>query len=120
MVDSEPRWVEKGHPRPAAKADHGKLPMHLIPPEALTAMANRLRVGAEKYSERNWETGLQYSRTYSALMRHLLAWWGGEDIDPDPAAQGSSHLEAVLTNAAFLVTYEARKRGDLDDRPRVS
>lgn len=101
------------------KADDGKAPMHLIPPEAMHALANRLRLGAKKYDARNWEKGIAYSRVHSALLRHLFAWWSGEDIDPDPTAEGSSHLEGVLINAAFLVAFEKRfgAGSRFDDRP---
>ena len=97
------------------KLDAGKAPMDLIPPEAMWAMANRLRIGAKKYARRNWEEGIVFSRVFAAILRHLWAWWGGEDIDSD--GDGSSHLEAVLINAAFLVAFEKRGRTDLDDRP---
>jgi len=102
----------KGH-----KADADKLRMDLIPVEALDAMARRLTLGSQRYGARNWEKGIVYSRLYAALLRHLLAWWGGQDMDSDPAAGDSSHLEGVLINAAFLVALEKRGIPGLDDRP---
>lgn len=99
----------------ARKDDSDKPRMDLIPPEALTALGSVLGMGADKYGERNWEKGMSWGRPYAALMRHLIAWWGGEDKDPE---SGMSHLHHVLTNAAFLVAYEARGDGT-DDRRKV-
>lgn len=95
------------------KFDSGKLRMDLLPTDALEALARILTDGAVKYGARNWEKGMAWSRPYAALLRHLLAWWGGQDTDPE---SGHPHLWHVLTNAAFLVAYEQRKIGE-DDRP---
>lgn len=95
------------------KFDAGKLRMDLLPPDAMEALARILTDGAAKYGDRNWEKGMKWSRPHAALLRHLLAWWGGQDADPE---SGHSHLWHVLTNAAFLVSYEMRGIGE-DDRP---
>lgn len=95
------------------KHDAGKPRMDLVPPDAVIAMACVLADGAKKYGDRNWELGMAWSRPYAALLRHLYAWWGGEDIDPE---SGRQHLWHVLTNAAFLVAYALRGVG-ADDRP---
>ena len=104
-------------PAPMAKEgvkfDTGKLRMDLLPPDALEALSRILTDGAVKYGDRNWEKGMAWSRPYAALIRHLLAWWGGQDTDPE---SGHPHLWHVMTNAVFLVSYEQRKIGE-DDRP---
>jgi hypothetical protein len=94
--------------------DQGKLPLHLLPPELLTEVAKVLEKGAIKYAPRNWELGMDWSRVYGSLMRHLIAWWGGEDNDPET---GLPHVAHIATNAAFLVAYNARGVGN-DDRPK--
>jgi hypothetical protein len=86
--------------------------MDLIPPELLEGVGDILTFGAEKYSERNWEHGMKWSRPFGALMRHMWAWWGGEDKDPET---GRSHLWHAGCCIAFLIAYEARKTGQ-DDR----
>lgn len=102
------------------KHDSGKLPFHLLPPRALTAVAERLKVGAEKYGERNWEAGLDWHRCFAAAQRHLWAWWGGEDLDPDTPESftdmGKSHLAAAICMLLFLLEY-AETHPELDDRP---
>lgn len=97
------------------KDDTGKLPMHLIPPEAHLALARVLQQGAERYGEHNWEAGIGFNRLGNALQRHLLAWRMGEDIDPE---SGLPHLDHVFCNAMFLAVLNARGRVDCDDRYR--
>lgn len=100
------------------KFDAGKLPIHLIAPEMIDALAERLAIGAKKHGYRNWEKGIEYSRIFSAAMRHLWAWWKGEDFDTDSTVpEASSHLDAAFINIGFLVAFERRNRQDLDDRP---
>lgn len=96
------------------KMDAGKADYSLIPPEGPRGVATVLAYGARKYAPRNWEQGMAWSRPYSAIHRHLSAWWEGEDRDPDT---GYSHLWHVATNVFFLIAYEARNKGK-DDRPR--
>lgn len=95
------------------KFDQGKLRMDLLPPDALEALARILTDGAEKYGEYNWSKGMKWSRPYAALLRHLMAFWAGQDNDPE---SGHPHLWHVLTNAVFLTSYQIREIGE-DDRP---
>jgi hypothetical protein len=71
-----------------------------------------LTYGAVKYSERNWEKGMAWHRPFGALMRHMWAWWKGENVDPET---GYSHLAHAACCIAFLLTYERRGIGT-DDR----
>jgi hypothetical protein len=97
------------------KFDGDKLRYDLIPPELLEETARVLTYGAVKYSERNWEKGMAWHRPFGALMRHMWAWWGGEDRDPET---GFSHLAHAACCIAFLITYERRSIGT-DDRHKV-
>jgi len=100
----------------ARKDDQEKLQVDLVPPEAVEAMAAVLTDGAQRYGARNWEAGTRWGRFYAALQRHMLAWWAGEDTDPD---SGRPHLWHALCCVAFLTTYEIRGVGE-DDRPTVT
>lgn len=102
-------------PKGGVKYDGDKLRTDLIPVSAIMSLARVLTYGARKYDSRNWERGLEWSRPYGAAMRHLLAWWGGEDIDPE---SGLPHLEHALCNLAFLREY-MDTHPELDDRPRM-
>lgn len=95
------------------KDDHGKLPWHLLPPDAIDQILWVLQHGATRYGERNWEIGMHWSRPFSALMRHMWAWWRGEVYDADT---GASHLAHAGCCILFLLAYEQRGIGS-DDRP---
>jgi Domain of unknown function (DUF5664) len=101
--------MSEGH-----KYDDGKLAMDLIPPELLTAVASILQYGAQKYEPRNWEKGMSWGRVFAALMRHMWAWWSGQNYDPETRR---SHLWHAACCIAFLIAYEQRGVGT-DDRPQ--
>lgn len=88
------------------KLDSEKLPYHLLPGEALEEVVKVLDFGAKKYSERNWEKGMNFSRLFGAAMRHLWAWWKGEDRDPET---GLSHLAHLTCCALFLLQYVTKE-----------
>lgn len=94
------------------KFDEDKVRMELLPPELLVGTAQILTFGAEKYGVRNWEGGMDWSRVFGALMRHMWAWWKGENLDPET---GHSHLKHAACCIAFLMAYEERGTGK-DDR----
>lgn len=85
----------------------------LLPPDALRQIAEQFGRGASKYADRNWERGYDWSLSFGALQRHLWAWWGGEDDDPE---FGSSHLAAAGFHVLALLTFMA-SHPELDDRP---
>lgn len=96
------------------KHDVGKPNLALVPPGPLLALTRVLDFGAAKYGPWNWRKGIEWSRVYAAVQRHLLAWWGGEDLDPE---SGHSHLAHALCGLVFLLTY-AEEHRELDDRYR--
>lgn len=98
------------------KDDAGKVRIELIPPELIFAVGDILAFGANKYEDRNWERGMNWSRVFGSLMRHLWAWWAGEKAD---AETGKSHLWHAGCCIAFLIAYEERKIGN-DDRHKTS
>lgn len=91
--------------------DQGKLRTDLIPPEPIVAYAHVLSYGAKKYTDRNWELGMDWSRILGSAERHKLAYLSGEQID---AESGIPHLWLWLWNVAALVTYDARGIGKND------
>lgn len=101
-------------PEGGVKFDQLKARYDLIPPEIEEAIAQVLSFGAAKYGDRNWEKGMNWGRVYAAMRRHMGAWWGGEDTDPE---SGMPHLWHAACCIAFLVAFEARGDGN-DDRPR--
>ena len=94
------------------KFDIGKVPLELLPVEALIEIAKVMAFGAEKYGRHNWRKGMAWSRLVGAILRHLFAWMLGEDKDPE---SGLSHLAHAGCDLLFLLTYELKELGT-DDR----
>lgn len=94
-----------------------KCRMELVSPTLLWGIGWILSFGAAKYGDRNWERGMKWSRPFGAIMRHLWAWFTGEDIDPE---SGQPHLWHAATNIMFLIHYESYDAyTQWDDRPVV-
>ena len=96
------------------KFDSEKIMLQLFPPEALFEIGAVLTYGAKKYAPRNWEKGIEYSRVYGALQRHLWAWWGGEENDPE---SGLPHLAHAGCCLVFLLAFEKRGMKEFNDKP---
>lgn len=84
------------------KFDQQKLRTDLVPPQAMKALAEVYTHGAIKYADNNWMRGMDYSRPYGAMMRHMLSWYEGQDIDPD---SGLSHLYHAMWCVATLIYF---------------
>jgi len=83
------------------KDDAEKPRFDLVPPRALTAVARVLTLGARKYAPDNWRrVEGRRERYFAAAMRHLWAWWTGEDRD---AETGESHLAHAACCVLFLL-----------------
>lgn len=100
------------------KNDDGKLPLDLWSPDALAETARVLQFGAKKYEPYNWTKGIKYSRVFAALLRHLWAWFRGENDDPETHI---NHLAHAMCCLMFLLHYEVNrlKYHEFDDRPLV-
>ena len=96
------------------KNDQEKLRVDLLPVDVMTAVAGVLTHGAKKYGDRNWEGGIKYGRIYGAILRHLFAFWRGEDKDPE---SGLQHIDHAMCEMMFLSAM-AKRRPDMDDRPQ--
>jgi hypothetical protein len=105
--------VDQLRVEPAVRYDAGKPRVDLIPAEFIEALARHYGVGAKKYAERNWEKGMSFSRCYASAMRHMLAFWRGEEIDEET---GTPHVIAAAWNMAALHYYGVKGLGT-DDRP---
>ncbi|QIG58780.1 hypothetical protein SEA_DATBOI_116 [Gordonia phage DatBoi] len=85
----------------------------LIPVGPLLKVAEHYGRGAEKYAERNWEAGYDWSLSYQSMMRHALQFWAGEDNDEEI---GTPHLAAVIFHAFALLEFMETHR-EFDNRP---
>jgi len=96
----------------------GKTPYRFIPLHLLAGAARvfeRVTLRRKKpYPPWNWCRCMKVSIPYECLLRHLEAWYRGEELDPET---GESHLSHVLCNALILVQCAERGGQKLDDRP---
>jgi hypothetical protein len=99
---------------PKTIAGAARLPLHLVPPSAVSALAEAMADGARKYGPYNWrESPISVSPYIAAAMRHLHAFWDGEDNARD---SGVSHLAHAMATLAVLT--DAFSVGvAIDDRP---
>lgn len=91
-----------------------KVPLHVVSSFVLLEMSLGMLEGGCKYGSHNYRVaGVRASVYYDAFMRHAMAWWEGEDIDPD---SGLSHVTKMLS--CLSVLRDSMHRGNwVDDRP---
>lgn len=83
-----------------------------IDPQALLTLAEVAGFGGEKYERYNMLKGYDWSLSYDALQRHLLAFWSGEELD---AESGLPHLGHAAWHCLTLLAFQQRGLGT-DDR----
>lgn len=118
------KWVACGAPvtpppvvkdtNPKDAIGISKAPMSTVPAAVLAEVGVAMLEGACKYGRSNFRiAGVRASVYYDATMRHLMAWWEGEDTDPD---SGMSHVTKAITS---LVVLRDAMIQDMctDDRP---
>lgn len=89
----------------------------LISAPFLTQLGLVCGMGAEKYDDDNWRKGYSWRLSYGALLRHLQAFWKGEEDDPE---SGLPHLAHAAWHCMVLFTFsENDAYVDFDDRPDV-
>lgn len=76
----------------------GKGRFDLIPPCVLEALASRLELGAKEHGEYNFMLGIPNASLFDSAMRHLNQARAG--------LKDEKHLDAALTNIAFLIYNE--------------
>jgi hypothetical protein len=94
-----------------------KASLSCVPSPVLMELGVAMQEGACKYGRHNYRViGVKNSVYYDALMRHMMAWWEGEDIDPD---SGVSHVTKAI--ATLVVLRDSMMQDcNTDDRPPKS
>lgn len=94
-----------------------KVPMSTVSGPVMMELGLAMMEGARKYGRHNYrDIGVRSSVYYDAAMRHLVAWWEGEDTDPDSEI---SHLTKAI--ATIMVIRDAQLHNKVvDDRPPKS
>ncbi|MGI0014163.1 MAG: dATP/dGTP diphosphohydrolase domain-containing protein, partial [Nitrososphaera sp.] len=93
------------------KHDADKLRYDLLP-SSLEEVVYVYTHGAKKYTDRNWEKGLKWSRVFAAMMRHAWDWWWSKHQRHE---SNMHHLGSVVWCALALMEYE-KTHPELDDR----
>lgn len=90
-----------------------------VPACVLMELGVAMKEGAHKYGAYNWRVaGVSARVYYEACLRHIMAWWEGEDIDPESPGKVSHVVKAM---ACLTVLRDARIQLMLkDDRPPAS
>jgi hypothetical protein len=108
------RTLEKKDTNPKDAVGVRKAGMSCVPCQPLLEIGLAMQEGARKYGRHNYRVaGVRSSVYFDAALRHLMAWWEGEDIDPD---SGLPHLSKA--GACLVVIRDSVIRGNVvDDRP---
>ncbi len=88
------------------KNDNNKNRLELIEPQFILGLGQVLTFGAEKYDAHNWKKASDpenIERIKGALLRHLMAYLGGEQNDPETKI---SHLHHCSCNLMFLNHFD--------------
>jgi hypothetical protein len=103
----------------ALRYNAGKPQWNLVDFKALEPMVQVLMYGAKKYTKdgvsgaHNWKKGLPVTATIDSLMRHLTAYLGGEELDPE---SGLPHIGHIMCNIMFISHFTGTK---WDDREKT-
>jgi hypothetical protein len=89
------------------KDDTDKADWSVIPWGAMERVVRVFETGVKRYGRENWRLVEDGPRRYfSATMRHLLAWRGGQELDP---TSGLPHLAHAI--ACLLIAFERERIG---------
>jgi hypothetical protein len=102
-----------GYPDDNPKTAFGEAKVKLsdTPTVGIQDMGKVFTGGAAKYGRFNWrDHAVSATVYYDAAQRHLMAWFKGEDIDPE---SGVSHLAHVM--ACCNILMDAENHGKLND-----
>lgn len=104
----------KKETNPKDSVGSGKVGLSNVSAPVLMMVALAMEEGARKYGRHNYRVaGVKHSIYYDAVMRHMMAWWEGEDIDPD---SGLPHVAKAMASLAVLLD-SILYGNDNDDRP---
>lgn len=95
--------------------DEGKLRVDLMSVDALRGLSEVLTFGCGKYTERNWQKGIKFSKLYGSALRHLFLFFEGEDIDTESKKKAIDHAQCCIHFLShYLHNYDLYK--EFDDR----
>ena len=121
LWDAQKEWEDEeivymsqtGYPDDNPKTAYGEAKTKLsdTPTIGIQKMGRVFTGGAVKYGRFNWrDHRVSATVYYDAAQRHLMAWFNGEDIDPE---SGEPHLAHVM--ACCNILLDAGEKGMLND-----
>lgn len=92
-----------------------KVPLSRIPPVAILHEGMAMGNGGDKYGSYNWRGNAVQADIYiDAALRHILAWFDGEEVASDSGVHHLGHARASLG-----ILLDAQATGNLiDNRPK--
>ena len=94
--------ISYGENRAIREPTEGKGRFDLITPFAEERIAKWYELGSKKYSDRNWEKGMPFSRYIDSAKRHINKFVKGiEDED---------HLTAAIWNLMAIIHHQELKQ----------
>jgi hypothetical protein len=100
---------------PKTQFGEAKVKLSDTPTVGIQLMGRVHTNGAGKYGRFNWrDHTVSSSVYYDAAQRHLMAWFDGENLDPE---SGINHLAHVM--ACCNILLDADKSGKLNDNRNV-
>lgn len=108
-IDDGGKRITYGNNGAMREPSTGKGRYDLITPFGLERLARWYELGAQKYSDRNWEKGIPFSRYFDSAMRHMNKYMIGM-TDED-------HLAAACWNLLAIMHHEELCEWHLNDLP---
>lgn len=93
--EDDTRYFSSGARR---DSDKGKHKFTYLPFDILGRVADHYEEGAKKYGDHNWRKGIPSTTIMDSLLRHVAAYYQGQD-DED-------HLSAIVFNTLCLIYNE--------------
>lgn len=108
-IDDGGKRISYGEGMAEREPSDGKGRYDLISPYAVRRLAHWYELGAKKYSDRNWEKGIPFSRYMDSAKRHLDKYLMGK--------RDEDHLAAAAWNIFAIMHHEELGQTELDDLP---
>ena len=111
--DTEDEEILMSYPDDNPKTQYGeqKPKLSSTPVAPLFEMGKVFELGAKKYGRFNWRLHTVSATVYyDAALRHLMAWFEGEDLDPE---SGVPHLAHAM--ACMVILMDAKDNNKLND-----
>jgi hypothetical protein len=112
LCEGKGKLVKESNPKDVIGST--KIGLSNVPLGPLFELAAGMTEGAIKYGRHNYRAiGVRSSIYFDAAIRHLFAWWEGEDFDPDSRIH---HLAKAM--CCLVIVRDAQMNGKcVDDRP---